>query len=111
MGGCVMSRVTAVLVDTISIQKYVYSSNRLKENIGASRIVTNIYKESLEKSLKAALNHDVELSEWMRKPDNVLIQSPDVDFEVGYIGGGNALLFFRDETTAKEFIKIWTRRP
>lgn len=110
MGGCVMSRVTAVLVDTVSIQKYVYSSNRLKENIGASRIVTNIYKESLEKSLKAVLNHDVDLSEWMRNPDNILIQNPDVDFEVGYIGGANALLFFRDETAAKEFIEMWTRR-
>jgi len=39
-----MSKIVAVLIDTVSIQKYVYSGNRLKENIGASKIVKDIYK-------------------------------------------------------------------
>ncbi len=104
-----MSNITAVLADTVSIQKYVYSSNRLKENIGASNIVTNIYEDSLKNSVKNILKHDVNLHEWEKKPEYISIQNPDTDFEVGYIGGGNALLFFNNKNTAKEFIKEWTR--
>ena len=29
----------AVLLDTVSIQRYVFSSSKLKENIGASHLV------------------------------------------------------------------------
>lgn len=105
-----MSKVNAVLIDIVSIQKYVYSSNRLKENIGASNIIENIYGESLKEALEKVLKYDVSLDEWKNNPNNVLIENSDVDFEIGYIGGGNALLLFKSDSTAKKFIKEWTRK-
>ncbi len=71
----------AVLLDTVSIQKYVFQSNQLKENLGASFLVEEIYRN-------CSKNNEL--------------------FEVGYIGGGNALLLFQEEAKAKEFIREWT---
>ncbi len=106
-----MSVVTAVLLDTTSIQKYIFTSNKLKENLGASYLVANIYKEELAEVLKMTLGFEPDLDLWKEKPDQVLIKAGnDVQYETGYIGGGNALLFFRQEDKAKEFVKNWTRQ-
>lgn len=69
---------TAVIIDTISIQQYVYGSNKLQENIGASHIVANEIYALLDK-------------------DNILYQ-----------GGGNAVLLFDDESVAKKFINSYS---
>jgi len=71
---------TAILFDTMSIQQYVFGSNKLKDNLGASYIVEHIY-------------------DYLR--DNPVIK-------VGYIGGGNALLFTTSEEIAKEIVKDYT---
>lgn len=71
---------TAVLMDTTSIQKYIFGSNKLKENLGASHIVKNIYKDLIE----------------------------DGSTEVAFEGGGNVLLYFRSLDEAKSFVKNWT---
>lgn len=71
---------TAILFDTMSIQQYVFGSNKLKDNLGASYIVEHIY--------------------------DYLRDNPDI--EVGYIGGGNALIFTATETKAKEIVKDYT---
>lgn len=80
-----MSTYTAVLIDTISIQDYVFGSNKLKENLGASYLVKNIYN----------------LGGLKNKP----LSSPE-----GYVGGGNALWFFNGEPKAKDFLIEWSTR-
>ena len=104
-----MSKVIGVLIDTVSIQKYVFSSNKLKANIGASNIVENIYKKSLLQIISRLLGKQIDFTQWFQKPEIIAILDPEVDFEIGYIGGGNALLFFREREMAKEVIKAWTR--
>lgn len=108
-GGSSMETRFAVLLDTISIQKYVFSSNRLKENIGASYLVENIYKGFMSQALKQCLGKTPDLNLWAEDPETILMKNPQYDFEVGYVGGGNALLFFLDETIALKFIREWTR--
>ncbi|NLJ40449.1 MAG: hypothetical protein GX352_02380 [Clostridiales bacterium] len=105
-----MGCITGMLIDTVSIQQYVYSGNRLKENIGASNIVRDIYKDWLGDALKAVLGHRVMLEDWSTNPKQISIYNSDVDFEVGYIGGGKALLFFRDRNRAVKFIRQWTEK-
>ena len=54
-----MSGLAAVIIDTVSIQSYIFSSNKLKENVGASHLVKKIYeielKEALEKDIRPKL--------------------------------------------------------
>lgn len=105
-----MNQKIALLIDTISIQRYVFAGNRLKENIGASRIVQEIYEDTLSESVAGVLGHTVDFTNWRKEPEKIFINDPAVDFEVGYIGGGNALLLFKEEEQAKEVLESWTRR-
>lgn len=74
---------TAILFDTMSIQNYVFGSNKLKDNLGASFIVEHIYDE-FEKFIETG------------------------ELDIGYIGGGNALLFTSSVDKAKSIIKEFT---
>lgn len=71
---------TAILFDIMSIQHYVFGSNKLKDNLGASFIVEHIY--------------------------DYFINCQDI--KIGYIGGGNALLFASTKAKAKEIVKDYT---
>ena len=77
----------ALLIDISSIQKFVFASNKLKENLGASYLVSDLY-------------------------DSIITQNDAVKnmkYSKGYIGGGNALLFFNSENEAKTFVMEWTK--
>jgi len=106
------NQVYAVLLDTVSIQGYIFSTNNLKENIGASRIVENIYDSHLKEVIKKlfAVSNDDYYNAWEENPKKKAILEDSSHFEIGYIGGGNALLFFKEEKMAKEFIKRWSMR-
>ena len=84
-----MSKKIVVIIDVMSIQKYVYASNKLKENLGASSIIKGLFQEEIktpyDECFKSALNK-------------------------GYEGGGNAVLIFDDidENPVKDTIKEFT---
>ena len=99
---------SAVLIDTVSIQEYVYSSNKLKENIGASFLVKKIYDDVLKEALKQTFGKDIDINEW-RKPKEIKIAQGNDEVEIGYIGGGNALVLFKDKDKTLEFIKNYTK--
>lgn len=68
------------LLGTGSIQQYVFRTNRLKENSGASDLVRRA------------------LADW-----------EESQFKI-FVGGGNAALLFPDETTLQREIREWSRR-
>jgi hypothetical protein len=71
---------TYILIDTVSIQKYVFASNKLSMNIGASYIVG--HKLFNNKKFK--------------------------NFTVIYSGGGNAMLEFATDDDANKFIESYS---
>lgn len=100
----------AVLLDTVSIQKYIFAGSKLKENIGASHLVEEVFESYLKEALNEVFpGYPPDIDRWWKKPEEILIKDPSVPFEVGYIGGGNALLFFRDDAGGKSFIKEWSK--
>ncbi len=107
-----MSICHAVLLDTVSIQKYIFQSNKLKENLGASYLVREIYRNYLACAVcrvtgrSPSEEHGL-LDDWKRSDADKPDCSKPVD--VGYIGGGNALLFFGKEAAARQFIEEWTK--
>lgn len=84
-----MGNKISVIIDIMSIQKYIYASNKLKENIGASSIIKGLFGENIGppygEYFKAAIKN-------------------------GYEGGGNAVLIFDglDKTKVKDTIKEFT---
>lgn len=107
-----MSKKTALLIDTLSIQRYVFGSNKLKENVGASFIVEHlVYRTLIPKAMaEAGIDDVLNIDEWKENPDEYkLNSSPETRVEVGYIGGGNAFLIFQDSPDAAQFTTAYSR--
>jgi len=105
-----MAKIQLCLLDCSSIQKYVFGSNKLKANIGASFIVEQIYKQWLPETLKELGYKDVDdrFKCWATSTIIELIKNPSLGWEMGYVGGGNALILFCDNQ-AEKFINRWNR--
>ncbi len=106
-----MENCIAVLLDTVSIQQYIFQSNKLRENIGASYLVDEIFRSLLVSALNqsgSGLPKD-SLEHW-RFAENLAPLCGDGEpwVEIGYIGGGNALLFFSRAEQAEAFVRQWT---
>lgn len=99
----------AILFDTRSIQRYIYSGNRLKTNIGASYMVDRVFRTHLAETLEnvqPALSVDAE--SWREElPLEKLSQTRQCVFASE--GGGNALILFSSDLDADE-LKAIVRR-
>jgi hypothetical protein len=123
-----MSKPVLTLLGTASIQSYIFRSNKLKENVGASFLILD--------ALEAGKDSTQGLVARLRKTKNTTDQPLIVDdeawklylddpkttaqvaaqakkknthVEILYTGGGNAALRFCDLETAKRAIQQWSR--
>lgn len=104
--------VYGVLLDTVSIQQYIFSTNSLKENLGASYLVEEIYKRPLLEAIRKVFslnNENIDLEYWHKRPEMIAVNN-GARFEIGYIGGGNAFILFKEEEKAREFVKEWSKK-
>ncbi len=105
------------LFDCSSIQRYVFGSNMLKSNVGASHVVTQIYDAWIPEALQQVFPAEKKIAEryeeWKGEKKQEVVQLDKNDsqrqWETGYVGGGNALMMFRREEDAQKFIRAWTR--
>jgi len=115
-----MSVYTATVIDTSGIQPYIFGSNRLRENIGASFLVgqaTGDWVEAALRSLEAELRQaKVDCKIAYIPPKTTLYappqiqQDPQIAAELIYTGGGNAIAVFCSCDYAVRFTQILSRR-
>lgn len=106
----------ALLFDTRSIQRYIYSGNLLRTNIGASYIVDRIFFDTLVKTLQEIFPKEnfssAQDTAWDSKQDTIAAWETMKNCCVAYIGGGNALILFKvtKEDKRREVVKNFTMK-
>lgn len=97
------------MADTTGTQGYIFGSNRLRENIGASHLVAQATESWALETIRAVapqsnVKEDLTLDSSRRIEVNAL------DIEVIYTGGGNVLALFKDEPQVQSFARIYSRQ-
>ncbi len=104
-----MEAVPALLFDTRSIQKFIFSGNRLKTNIGASYLVDHVFDKQLMDVLESKeTNLEVDKDSWHQELAIGNLQG-NRQCVVAANGGGNALLLFSEDVTHEDLIQIVRR--
>jgi len=93
---------TLVVLETTSIQSYLFNSNRLKENVGASYLVKAATQDWVYDAIGLKTPIDKQIPIENRQDDKNAV-------ELLYCGGGNAVLLFQDSDNAKKFIGALSR--
>lgn len=102
-----------VITEVSQIQPYIFSSNRMRENVGASYLVAQATEGwALEIISKVAPRNNLSPEDRRSLEDSKHIEDPKIqlDAEVLYAGGGNFVVLFRDEGFARAFIRKLSRK-
>lgn len=110
-----MTQPIAMLIEASGIQEYVFGSNELAQNIGASELVTQATTDwlfateggLLPQSHNARLTLPGGAARWELGSECL---ADGLAAEVVYAGGGNALILFADEARARETAYRLTRK-
>jgi hypothetical protein len=109
-----MTAFTLTLLDTTGIQDYIFASNRLQENIGASELVyraTSLWAfEALEDAVGKSHNVKPPQDLQLDYTDAAIESDANQQAEVIQAAGGNTVILFRDETKSREFVRVLTLR-
>lgn len=94
------------IYDVMKIQDYVFKSNKLKENIGASILVKKVLDEYLIQALRKVFPIESEcITDWGNQGTFEMYTDKKVKAEIIYIGGGNAVVAFRNGNKLNEVTK------
>lgn len=101
-----------VVVDTVQIQPYIFGSNRLRENIGASYLVAQATGSwALEEVVRAEAANNIQDVASGELNATVNIERGEVKAQVLYAGGGNVVVVFADDNEqSTRFIRNLSRR-
>ena len=110
-----MTQSTALLIEASGIQEYIFGSNELAQNIGASELVTQATTDWLFDERRGLLQkpHNVRkarqgaAARWQIGDQGL---NNGLAAEVVYAGGGNALILFASEEEANKTVYSLTRK-
>ena len=111
-----MKNFTVTVLDTTGIQPYIFGSNRLRENIGASYLVSQATDDWAREALHTFARKDINRKVYAFDPKKYQpdakprIEDDGLAAELVYAGGGNTVLLFSDKQYAVEFTQILSKR-
>ena len=93
--------------DIMGIQNFIFSSKELKDNIGASKIV----KDTLDIYLIDVIKENTKKFElnWKESSKFKMLEDSDIEAEILYIGGGNALVIYTDKDIESKITRKFSR--
>ncbi len=100
-----MKKYTVVVLDTAGIQPYIFGSNKLRENIGASYLV----KQATFPWVKEILGGMTTIPVLANLSQQKAIEE-GAEVEIIYAGGGNAVVLFQSWKTSIEFTQKLSRK-
>ena len=87
-----MNRYTLAVVDTTGIQDYIFGTNQLKQNVGASYLVDCATRKWVVESLPEPNNVKAKDLDDLNPFTDQTIENDQIAAEIVYAGGGNACL-------------------
>lgn len=102
-----------VITEVSQIQPYIFASNRMRENVGASYLVVQATEDwALNIVNEVAPRNNISPKDMKNLEYNKRIEDPEagLDAEVLYAGGGNFVVLFRNEDCAKDFVRKLSRK-
>lgn len=101
-----------VLIETFGNQAFIFASNKLKENIGASEMIYRVGTEFVLKAARKSEIWDIDPREMRKKMMNSKINPSiqETDVEVVLATSGKAYLITKDEREAQRIIQDVTLR-
>ena len=95
--------------DTTGIQSYIFASNKLRENVGASILVRKVLSEYLTDVIHTISEKEkaYAITDWEARCDKPLeiADGSNIYAEIIYVGGGNAYVAFKDYDAYKNVTK------
>ena len=95
------------IYDIRGIQDYIFRTPKISTAMGASRLVENLLKESLQNAVEKSNITNYKLEWYSEKCPTEFDGNQDV--EVIYVGGGNEVVLFRSEELCKQVTKYMAR--
>lgn len=90
------------IYDVRGIQSYIFRTNKVKEIIGASEMVSNLIITSLKYAINKELPEDEFILDWENRSEFSFEKDNNIKLEVLYYGGGNLVVLYRTEELCKK---------
>ena len=89
------------MYDIRGIQSFIFRTNRVKEIMGASRMVEDIIEGALKHGLsEAGVSRERYIVTWKDNEELRILSDENMEAQVLFIGGGNAYVMYRDRELA-----------
>lgn len=98
------------LYDVMKIQDFIFSTNKLRENLGSSFIVENVLKDYLVESIREHCRNYTHLKDERVSNQEFNSNISEFDAIIVYIAGGNALVLYSDDDILENVNRTFSKQ-